>query len=508
MAFYAFKEQIQKLQSEGSTEFRRMNLVYAFQDLVNPLKSSDIIPEEIITAVGELLRINSSDLNLMNEIGFDLIETAIKLQILSGTNPHKTIKDLAISIAFQSSPKELLIELNALMTYMKIEGEEQTLDMFKNITTAQKDIFKTIITFYLSIVIKRIEEKHLKIAMQELYIFNELLEYQIENAHTVLGSDLILELFQIISQRSLLIKINALPETMKFLLKLIVLYQQLNKFEEHLKEAVKIICQLTGDFSQFLKACKDIIDFNSISDSILILAYMSCKGIVEEITLPYNLSGIRRLQILLLNSVRGCGSFPELFSFLFKHSVEHLEDKIMLHMLNNPYYNEGYKEFFFGLLDLCGGMLDNTKKQEFLSFFKEILNKIEDDSKIDAVKSIVKEYKWDMAKGMIIDWVCEWVIKSKVDLKLCFEVIVQCVEENHSLECVESLQASLKLHKLLINASTKASKIEDNLQYHKSLLETYDKIYKEFSLAFDANAKIPKLGLILQDITEMKLFVF
>ena len=133
MAFYAFKEQIQKLQSEGSTEFRRMNLVYAFQDLVNPLKSSDIIPEEIITAVGELLRINSSDLNLMNEIGFDLIETAIKLQILSGTNPHKTIKDLAISIAFQSSPKELLIELNALMTYMKIEGEEQTLDMFKNI---------------------------------------------------------------------------------------------------------------------------------------------------------------------------------------------------------------------------------------------------------------------------------------------------------------------------------------------------------------------------------------
>ena len=500
MSSESFRSQLQKYRSGGFTEMGRSLLVDSFQDLISSLKSSEDLTAELTSDIEELLKIQESNPSFLQSSGFDLMEPSVNLYLIAGKQIPQIVKDFAAAIAFNSSPKEILIELNALMTYIKLEHEEQPLEMLKNIGEEQKDAFKIVITYYLSVIIQRIAEKDLKITMQELYIYIELLNFEPENTSSVLESDVMSSLFQSIASRSEQIKTNALPEAIKFLMKLIVVYENSNRLLEVKIKVVELLCGLAGNMSGILQCCKGTIDFTEISDALLILSCMSYKGSVECLQLPFVLSGSSRLQILLLNSVKACGSFPDRFIEVFTHTVNHLEDNLAPEVFANTYTASKYTEFFINILDLCGGLLPNNSKKLFWDTLKDIFGKIENLRKVEVAVNILKEYKWDTAKGMIVDWVCSEVIKGNIQAKECFDVVDIVVAEEHSLDSIESLQAALKLHRLLNHEQFRLRETDVFQLYTNRLSEKYRKIYKEFSHAYDLNPNVPKLGLLLVDL--------
>lgn len=497
MALVAFRDQVEKYSAEGKTDFRRVNLVYAFQDLVASLKNSSDITEEVISEIESLMKIHQTDSNFMKGIGFDIIEASIKLQLLVGLTSFPVLKNLAVAIAFSSNPKELLIELNALMTYVKLENEKMPIEMFKDLTLEQMDIFKTIATFYLTTIVQRIEEKNLKITMQELYIYAELLEHDMENSNSVLGSNLITEFFQAISTRVLQIKINALEAAVKFLMRMIVIYEKIGKFKEFQQDAIKVLCRLTGDISQIIQSCKGQTDY---SDPILILSNLAYKGTIPELDLPYVLSGNKRFQILLPNSIKGCSSFPSLFTDIFTHTVWHLEENLQPEMLESTCSGAGYVDFFINVLDLCGGMLPNDSKKLYWGLLKEVLKKLVDSRKAEVALKILQGYQWDIAKGMILDWVCSEALLGKIPEKEALKIVNEMISMNHGIDQIETLQAALRLHRVLTQRkdfceATLNSEIQEKCQ----------KLYTDFSHAYDLNPSVPKLGLILIDLQQVQL---
>ena len=491
----AFLDQLSQYKSENNSDFRRMNLVYAFQDVVNSVNRKKDITAEIESTIQNLLDLETTDPNIMTHIGFDLLEYAIKLQLIYGLPTPKLIKDLSLSIAYKSKPKELLIELNAMMAYMKIPNEEQTIKMFKNMSNKKKNMFKTIATFYVSIMIQRIEEKHLKNAIQELYIYVELLEYEVETVFSVLGSSLMNQLIESFLNRSLQIKIHANKEISKFVFSVIKIYEKIQRFKEFQIEFLKVFSRIFEDFDKVLNSFDENID----CEGILTLANLCVSG-NDYFCLPLVLSATERLRILLLNSIKAYNTFPNLFINVLKHTVYHLEDSVSLSEFDNPYTKKNFKELFENLLNVCGSLLSNDLKTVCWGLVKELLDKVKNEQKVFLIREIVKDYQWDLAKGMLIDWVCSALIRGKVEIDECFQLLEDVVIVTEPLELIDTLQAAFKLHKLIkINALQNRVGIKDE----STLIEKYESIYKEFSLAYDANPNIPKLGLLIQDIKSL-----
>jgi hypothetical protein len=497
MALQTFKDLANSYQSEVFSDFNRMKLVYAFQDIINPLKTEKDLDDEILSCIANLLTLHQKDSGLMNCIGFDLLESAIKLQLLGGLNSSAQLKDLAVCIAFHSSPKELLIQLNALMSYKKLSNDDQPCDMFINMSDQAKNMFKTVCTFYVSVILQRIEEKHLKIAVQELYIYTDMLKDELETINSVLGSDLMQQLQKPILDRSLALKIHSQHQTLKFLLEIITIYQKVQLFSQYKKDFIAVVIQVFGDLNVILSSYTSSNEIKNISDGVLIIA--SEIALCESFELPYVLSGIKRFQILLPSAIEACYNFPDLFVLVFSHVVYYIEDNIPLVCICNTYTKNSFKDIFIGLLNLCGGTLNPDIQQKLWKLFKELLGKVAGTDKVYAVREVVKEYPYDVARGLLIDWVCIEFIKGRVSLHECYKLLEVAVEAESPLEKIDTLHASFKLHQILLDRdqTMRSSPPSSNLA------SKYDRLYKEMSKAYDVNPSIPKLGLLIRDLKEL-----
>ncbi|OMJ90193.1 hypothetical protein SteCoe_7486 [Stentor coeruleus] len=498
MALSAFNDQIQKYKDEAFSDFRRMNLAYAFQDLVNDLKTPKDVTKELLEGISALLSLQEEDSQLMKTIGYDLLESSIKLYVLSGTTPNKPIKDLSIAIAYSSNAKEILIQLNSIMAYSKIEGEENPLDFFKDITIEGRNITKAIVTFYLSVIIQKIEEKHLKIAMQELYIYIEFLEQYIDEAYEVLGSDLMTELFKAITNRSFQLKINSHNQTLKFLIKLAIIYHKLDKYKNFKEENLLLIWKMFGDLSQILSYFKATEDFNSLSFGFLILAGEVCDD-SSQFKLPYSLSRTYRLQILLLNTVQVGNEDPDLFIKIFAHCIENLNDNVSLKSISNPFANTSFKDLLTSLLDFCGGPLPNEIKKQCWFYFQLLLEKIDESEKFSELICFLKSYQWDMAKGMLLDWFCKQAIKGKLSPIQSLQVLNSIIPPPKAEESLETLQAAINLHRIVWAKSQNT----DFLDLQSQLKEKYIQLKESLMQAQAKTSEVGKIPLVLNLLEEL-----
>lgn len=498
MALSAFNDQIQKYKDEAFSDFRRMNLAYAFQDLVSDLKTSKDVTMEVLEGISALLSLQEADSQLMKTIGYDLLESSIKLYVLSGTAPSKPVKDLSIAIAYSSTAKEILIQLNSIMAYSKIEGEEQPLDFFKDITAEGRNIAKAVVTFYLSVIIQKIEEKHLKIAMQELYVYIEFLEEYLDESYEVLGSDLMTELFKAISNRSFQLKINSHNETLKFLIKLAIIYHKLNRYTKFKEENLLLIWKIFGDLSQILSYFKATEAFSSLSLGFLILAGEICDD-SSQFKLPFSLSRTYRFQVLLLNTVQVGNEDPDLFIKVFAHSVEHLSDSVSIKSICNPFANTSFKDLLCLLLDFCGGPLPNEIKKQCWFYFQLLLEKIDDSEKYSELICLLKSYQWDMAKGMLLDWFCKQAIKGKLSPIQALQAVNSIITHIKPEDSLETLQAAINLHRIVWAKSQSLEFIELQSQ----LKEKYTQLKQSLEQAQAKTSEIGKIPLVLNLLEEL-----
>lgn len=442
----AFQEQVEKYKNEEKPDFRRMNLAYSFQDLVASIDKT--CTKEAIESIKCILQLQDEDKELIKTIGYDLLETSVKLHILFGTSPDKILFEFSKIIAFESSPKELLIQINTLMVMMKENPDESGFDMFKNIGNEGKNVFKTVSAFYLSIILRRIDDKFLKTAFQELYLFVDLIKEDIETSQ-VLGLGIFLDLLEGIRERSFMIKINASKEVLKFLFDLIIVFESFEKYESNYEETIKLLFEMYGDLDHITEIYWKLN--NTPSDVFVLLSkrLFNPKSIFK---LPSILSSSKIFQLTLSNSIKSAESYPNQFIQVFNKSVENLDSNIkpqQLLTLHSPY--SWPSQLFLDLIHACGLLPTNQEKLNSWKTFLSLIEKIEKNEKFRLLINLIKKVAWDQARSFLIDWAGEEFTKGRM-IRAEVERVLSCgasIENLH--ENPETFHACVVLFKRIKN---------------------------------------------------------
>ena len=442
----AFQEQVEKYKNEEKSDFRRMNLAYSFQDLVASIDKT--CTKEAIESIKCILQLQDEDKELIKTIGYDLLETSVKLHILFGTSPDKILFEFSKLIAFESSPKELLIQINTLMVMMKENPEESGFDMFKNIGNEGKNVFKTVSAFYLSIILRRIEDKFLKTAFQELYLFVDLIKEDIETSQ-VLGLGIFIDLLEGIRERSFMIKVNASKEVLKFLFDLVIVFESFEKYEHNYEKTVKLLYEMYGDLDHITETYWKL---NKVpSDAFLLLSkrLFNPKSIFK---LPSILTPSKIFQLTLSNSIKSAESYPNQFIQVLSKSIEDLDSNIKPNQLLSPHSPYSWpSEMFLDLIHSCGLMPSNEEKLKSWKLFLSLIEKIEKNEKFRLLVNLIKKVTWDQARSFLIDLAREEFSKGKM-IKAEIERVLSCatcVENLH--ECSETFHACVVLFKRIKN---------------------------------------------------------
>ena len=468
----AFKEQVFKYKNEPFSDFRRMNLAYAFQDLVKtftPHSQSDVTE-----SIAYILDLQITDPALMRAIGYDLLETSVKLHLLFGTESLKTLYDFSKTIAFESSPKEILLQINLLMEVFLSDSDEPGYEFLRSPGKTEKNVFKAVITFYLSIIISKIEEKHLKNTMGELKIYVRLLNSGLLRNSEVLGLGIIEELVEGIRGRSLALKVNAQVETLSFLMSLVVVYVKTAAFEENFEKVVGLVQELFGDLGNFLEIWekKKLEKGLEFYEAVLALATRVCTT-SSLYKLPMVLSPQKRFQVLLLNSIKAAEALPQAFLQVFDHVNEYLPGNLLSSSLfyqGSPYKSPN--EMFLGLVEACGKLENNEQKRRSWTGFQNLLEKLEAHSKFQATDYLIGNLQWDKARSMLLDWVRTQYLSQKIDGEVVVKLVWKSLEADVFEEFIETLQSATLAYKALI-PKVSSERVSKKLQ---SIFKTLKKL--------------------------------
>lgn len=297
MSLEAFKEEISKYRAGDHSEFRRINLVYAFQDVVNTLHCKEDISHEILATMDQIVQLQTIDPSLFAEICSDLLEPTIRLQILLAPKLTKSLTQLSIAIAEHSKALDFQHELGNIIRMLKSSENSHPFEVFKNAQGKDsKDNFKTVIAFYVPIILRNVEDHEVRVSMEKMMEVIDLIRFEINSHHTVLGTDIINEICAALLEKRSLFRTLAQKETLKFLFELLDLYMSFNSYKQCRKEVMNTISNLFGDFSLILKAfnASSLSLYNPLSQ----IAVKSIKGQNFPLSLPSPLSGKSRLLLL------------------------------------------------------------------------------------------------------------------------------------------------------------------------------------------------------------------
>ena len=290
MSIELFKEQISLYKSGDYSDFRRIKLAYAFQDLVNTLESSDDISPVLIQCIESLLQLHTIDPSLFSEISPDLLESTIRLQILLAPNFPKALTQLSISLATYSKAIDFQNELSNIMNLLSSNESFHPFEQFRNSQgPGSKDIFKTVITFYIPILLRMFEDSEVQNGIKKLKDFIDFIKLDLHEYHAALGSELMPEIFQVFCERKVILLKNASQEMLRFLLELLEIYESVGVFSAHEDELIETICEIFGDFLHILQVF--VKSETRMYNPLAILAVEVIKGNHEKISLPLVISG-------------------------------------------------------------------------------------------------------------------------------------------------------------------------------------------------------------------------
>lgn len=332
-SFVAFQEQLNLyLQEFSSTnlDFRRMSLVYAFQDYSNSISTSLDIDDHHLAALKTFLALDTSDPVLFSECGLDFLESIIRLQIITSPTVIDTIQEIALKIATNSNAKDLQNELNIVMSYLTSDEDSHPLEILRSekIKKGEEmhDICKTVITFYIPHLIKRFEPKDLSLCFKNFSTYLSLLESDIANYNAVLGSELMDGIIYEISCRKVQLKRRAFHQTLGFILGLISIYEKSKVFPTHKEMLIDLIQEIyihfMAVFDHFVRIKPETKNF---AEGLAIIAEAASTS--RGLKFPLVFSTLRRLQIFVPIACLSASTLPNVFFNLMNHSVKFYTQK-------------------------------------------------------------------------------------------------------------------------------------------------------------------------------------
>lgn len=302
MLISAFKDEILKYKAGDHSEFRRINLVYAFQDIVNSLNSKEDITPEIMQAMDLLVHLHTVDPHLFSGISSDLLEPTIRLQILLAPKLAKALTQLSITIATHSKALDFQNELENIIKLLKSNENNHPFEKFKNQQGEEsKDSFKTVVTFYVPIILRMVEDCEVQFSMGKMMEVAEFIRYEVREYNAVLGTDIIHEICAALIEKKTVIAQYAQQETLAFLLELLDIYLLIGIFKQYRKEILSTISELFGNFHQIaLKVSKSPkFQIPKSLNTLSLLAIKSIKGKNPLLSLPSPYSNKSRYLIFL-----------------------------------------------------------------------------------------------------------------------------------------------------------------------------------------------------------------
>ena len=297
-----FKEEILKYRTGDHSEFRRINLVYAFQDIVNNLHTKDDISPEILQTMDLLVQLHTVDPQLFSNISSDLLEPTIRLQILLAPKLAKALTQLSITIATHSKALEFQNELGNIIKLLKSPENLHPFEQFKHKQGEEsKDSFKTVITFYVPIILRMVEDCEVQFSMGKMMEVVEFIRSEVREYNAVLGTDIIHEICSVLIEKKGVIIQYAQKETLRFLVEMLDVYLLIGIFKQYRKEIVSTISEIFGDFWKIaLRVNKNKeVDVNKSFGALSALAVKSIKGRDLKLSLPTPLSQRSRCLIFI-----------------------------------------------------------------------------------------------------------------------------------------------------------------------------------------------------------------
>lgn len=389
MALENFQEQISMYRAGDHSEFRRISLVYSFQDLVNTLNNSEDISNSVVASIESLTQLHLIDSALFTEISPDLLEPTIRLQILMAPKFPKALTQLSISLATYSRATDFQKELSNIMTLLNSEESIHPFEQFRNAQgPGSKDIFKTVVTFYIPIILRMLEDSEIFSGIENLMDFVEFMKSELDEYHAALGSELMPEIFQVLCERKAGLLKYAKGKTLVFMLELLRIYEKIKIFAAQKYELIEAIGEIFGDFSVILKV------FNTVNgdffDPLAVLAKKVIKGKHEKLALPYVFSGIWRLRLLIPTGIM-C-KYAKTRNKLISYCLFYCECDINPWTLTCCYQGLSAMRLFENLLKNIYTCPKNSLKQG-KSFVRKLLMKLILRNRIQMIEKLIFKEK-------------------------------------------------------------------------------------------------------------------
>jgi hypothetical protein len=245
----------------------------------------------------QIVQLHSVDPSLFSEISSDLLEPTIRLQILLAPKLAKSLTQLSIHIATHSRALDFQRELGNIIALLKSSENSHPFEIFKNSQGKEsKDSFKTVVTFYVPIILRMVEDEEVLSSMEKMMEVVDFIRFEINEYHAVLGTDIVHEICAVLVEKKNVLKALAKKETLRFLMELLDVYIGIGIFKQYRKEVVNTVVEIFGDFSLILKV------FNSsgfgLYQALTVLAIKTVKAANFHLSLPSPLSGKSRFLIL------------------------------------------------------------------------------------------------------------------------------------------------------------------------------------------------------------------
>lgn len=347
--------------------------------------AQNIRGEEHLEIIEEILGLNRHDNLKFREIAMELLEPTIRLQISLYEKENKSLGTLSECLGNESDPRELLIELKAIICYLTTDNHDlNTLIQ----TIPNQSIVKTTLTQYVHSILKNLKTKDLHWGLMDLEVYLDYIAKDTEKSSRFVDSDYFQEQLQVFVTRKQDFQASY-SQTLKYLLALLAI-------PKNTLAISRTIAKTLGDFYTIFSSVKDYIP------GIPILAYHA--SVCEIPSLPLVLSGISRLQMFLPLSTYISTTHPTLFISLFEHSITYID---------RPFKNRSEPinklqsltvlKFYSTLIDFIGSNSEKRLTEKAFFLFKSLIDNNRPGSRCQLLSFLIRNYSWDKAKSMLID---------------------------------------------------------------------------------------------------------
>ena len=493
----ALQEQIVLYQETPQEEFRRLALVHCFTDFANSVQY------ELINSELEALQsLCFAGKEFFQESGPELVEGTFRLQLIVGMAMPPQLENLASYIAKYSNPRELQLEMNALLSYLKSDESLHPIEKLKQELLEDqpdaKDIFKSALCFYVPGLIANFKTKHLARGLEDLTPFLEYLEEDLEECYAVLGGIEVNEILEQICNRKIAVRYHCFHECLSFLLFLIGIYEVSSKFSEKKLEIAERISEIYNFQEIFQHWLKTYPGTEKFQRGLAVLSCFSLEGKALELPLVY--SPLKRLQIYLPVVSHSAKLLPDLFLKTLSHCIYYFEGNFK--SLKSPVGKTNKfstLEICIACLDVSGGNYSKETKRKTFSLFKEFIERFKESHRAKLVKTLIENYRWDKAISLLLDTLCRSFVKTKRYFCQYTQVLKYTLNLRPLLDYTETYQSSSKfLESILRYSSVKPKELQVPL---KTLTE-------ELQKALDLKTEEHSLALVVWSLQSVQDLMF